>query len=547
MNLLQRSISSLKENNKGPAPGFFVSVMAVTLFTAFLPLFTFNCIQGHDMEYHLLRMEALKTGIVNGLPFLRVNLLFFGGEGYASSLFYPDFLLYIPAFLRSIGLGINLSWHIFVGFCIAASFVSMYLSMKYITDSAYSALISAVAFTLCRYHLDDIYTRAAVGEYCAMIFIPLVAAGLFDLTEREFKRPWLLAGGMAGVLLCHSISFIFCLILCVIALIIRFRLFLQEPLRLLKLFLTALVTLCLTAFYWIPVLEQLSITEFRYLEPVFDVDHEKLLLKDIFAPEPGRMGITLFLLILTGLLISHAGDRLVRTADVMVLTGLFFALCSTGFFPWGRLKSYVSGIQFPWRLFIVTSVLLSMAAGIYVEKLSEKYKDQILLFVTAIMILSAVLLINRTDTGYYSYSDDYFDQVKYTNTVIGGEWLPKKVEDRKALGGDADNAYDDKGNSIPVARKGNRITFNASGQSFIDVPFIYYPGYFAYDGKGKDLETSGDGKNGRVRVVSPGEETVTVYYKGTALQHISDIISIITLLGIGVYLVLKRRKTKAAS
>ena len=83
-----------------------------------MPLFTVNCIGGHDIAYHLLRIEALKTGILQGRPFLRINMLFFGGMGYASSLFYPDFLLYFPAVLRVLGVGINLSYHLFVALCI---------------------------------------------------------------------------------------------------------------------------------------------------------------------------------------------------------------------------------------------------------------------------------------------------------------------------------------------------------------------------------------------------------------------------------------------
>ncbi len=87
------------------------TLLFITFIYACFPLFTVNCINGHDIEYHLLRIESLKAGIEAGLPFLRVNLLFFGGEGYASSLFYPDFLLYFPAVLRAMGLSINLSFH----------------------------------------------------------------------------------------------------------------------------------------------------------------------------------------------------------------------------------------------------------------------------------------------------------------------------------------------------------------------------------------------------------------------------------------------------
>ena len=51
--------------------------------------------QGSSDRFHGYMPEC-------GAPFLRVNMLFFGGEGYASSMFYPDFLLYIPAVLHSI-------------------------------------------------------------------------------------------------------------------------------------------------------------------------------------------------------------------------------------------------------------------------------------------------------------------------------------------------------------------------------------------------------------------------------------------------------------
>ncbi len=79
------------------------AVFVITMIIACAPLISRYCINGHDLEYHLLRIESLKEGILMGKPFLKVNVLFFGGAGYASSMFYPDFLLYIPALLRDAG------------------------------------------------------------------------------------------------------------------------------------------------------------------------------------------------------------------------------------------------------------------------------------------------------------------------------------------------------------------------------------------------------------------------------------------------------------
>ena len=53
---------------------------------------------GHDVGYHLLRTEALKQRIED-MNFFNggIDYLFYNGAGYASSLAYPDLLLYIPA------------------------------------------------------------------------------------------------------------------------------------------------------------------------------------------------------------------------------------------------------------------------------------------------------------------------------------------------------------------------------------------------------------------------------------------------------------------
>ena len=84
----------------------------ITMIVATSPLVSRYCINGHDLEYHLLRIESLKEGIRIWRPFMKVNTLFYGGAGYASSLFYSDILLRIPALLRVCHLSIGKSFHI---------------------------------------------------------------------------------------------------------------------------------------------------------------------------------------------------------------------------------------------------------------------------------------------------------------------------------------------------------------------------------------------------------------------------------------------------
>ena len=88
---------------------FFV----ITMIIACSPLISRYCINGHDLDYHLLRIESLKEAILIGRPFLKVNTLFYGGAGYASTMFYSDLFMHIPALLRVMHISIGKSFHIY--------------------------------------------------------------------------------------------------------------------------------------------------------------------------------------------------------------------------------------------------------------------------------------------------------------------------------------------------------------------------------------------------------------------------------------------------
>ncbi len=530
----------------------FIIITVIVLFTACMPLFTLNCIGGHDITYHLLRIEALKTGIMSGRPFLRVNMLFFGGMGYASSLFYPDLLLYFPALLRVFGVGINLSYHLFVALCIILGFISSYYCGKHVSKSSYAALITAIIFTLYQYHLYDIYVRSAAGEYTAVIFVPFVIAGLYDLIYEDLRHPGFLFIGMAGVILCHTITAVICLVLCLASVIVDLRNIAECPKKMIRLFATALMTLGVTAFYWMSVCEMLSTGIFS-TDFSFDAAYEAAKLWEIPFNEYNRMGAAVLLLLLSALLIREKE----RFADFCAVSGLIITVCATGVFPWERLSGVLGFMQFPWRLFVVTGPLLAFAEGIYLSRFASEtkggreqngtgYVSRILLvIVTAVMLLSACGNFGNVKEEYYSYSDDYFDYLPFTAEVIGGEWLPTAASDREALLEQSDRAFTDNGTETGITRYKNELIAESipQGTVYIDVPFVYYKGYAAENTEtGEELTVTGEGRNGCVRVYTNGAGRVHVFYRGTLLQHIGTAISAGILIGIIIYFILRKKK-----
>lgn len=525
----------------------FLAVMIV----ACGPLLSKYCINGHDLEYHLLRIESLKEGILMGRPFERINVLFLGGAGYASSLFYPDLFLYLPALLRAAGVGIAGSYHIYVVFCVGLTYLSMRFCVKKITGSAYAAIMAAALLVLSPYYLGDVLIRGAVGEYSAFIFLPLVICGIYDVLYEQAQKPWMLCVGYGGVLLTHTTTFLFCLLFGAAAFALRWKVF--RDLKILKKTgLCVLVTSALTAFYWVPVLEMLLTTPLYVNDPWVPLQENAMQFSCLFSNDFPCVGFLLFALALFRVLIKKNPPNrdMVGFADWLLMGGAFFAVLATDLFPWERLNGYLGFVQFPWRLFVLSTVMLSVADAVILYVFIRYSLEPLMqgslrvISVLLLVLLSALALrfINNAGISYYDYSDDYYSYKPFTANIIAGEWLPKTVEDKDLLTQNSDRMTDEKGEELPFVRIRDRIEAQIpGGLEYVDVPFVYYRGYRAtLDGTAL---LAGPGENGTCRVYTNGASgALVVKYGGTLLQHISETVSLLALIGL-IYAV-RRGKNK---
>lgn len=586
----------IKDYYKNRKNQIITAVFLITIFIACVPLMSRYCINGHDLEYHLLRIESLKEGILIGKPFLKVNTLFFGNAGYASSMFYPDFLLYIPALLRAVGVSINASYHIFVAVCIILCYLAAYLCVRNMTGSAYGGMIAAVTLSLCQYHLDDIYVRSAVGEYTAFIFIPIIIYAIYNIIYEEADKPQLFILGYAGVLLCHTSSFIMCTIFGIAALVLNFKKTIGNIRVLKKLLVMTVITLFITCFYWVPMLEQFMNAKFYVSTPWMQPKDEAVGFLNIFGAQFPSLGCLCVLMLIPrifirkyavfgmspeetkkeiteGILPKQNKEMIDLTgyADLLIFAGILFTVTASDLIPWERIGRYVSFIQFPWRFFIMGSVLFPVAAGIIYSRIagSDDEMTEILTFNdkantrvinAGAVILAVVLIINGISAfnilkngsqGYYDYSDDYYSYKPYTANVIAGEWLPDTVTDRDTLIDDSERMSADNGEELDFVRVKNMIEADIDGgYEYVDVPFIYYSGYRAElkdeAGKVTVLPVTGEGRNGMCRVYMQGHDRgkLKVMYGGTIIGHISVIISIITVMVITALWIRKRRMLK---
>ena len=124
-----------------------------------------------DLGYHLLRIEGVKDAITAGDFPARIYHLALNGWGYGGSMFYQDYLLFIPALCRLVGFDVITSYKVLIVIATVLISVSTYFSVKYITNSNYPTFswnkygLTAYKFTGSSYDYGTFVRMDQYGFY----------------------------------------------------------------------------------------------------------------------------------------------------------------------------------------------------------------------------------------------------------------------------------------------------------------------------------------------------------------------------------------------
>ena len=456
---------------------------------------------GDDAFYHMLRIESLYQQLSHGLWRQPLNMLFFQGAGYASTTCYPDIFLYIPALLRFSGLEIGQCFTLFIMLCMGCSLLTAFWAGKSITGSSFVAAVVAILYALCQYKMDCSYARAALGEIQAFVFLPLVAAALYDLAFKQFSQPWLMVLAFGGLMLTHTLScFVAVLLAAMFCLIFIRRVWAHVP----RLCVMAALTLGLTAFYWLPCMELLFRMDLHAAHPwTFAVENAvdpAGLFSNVLLGE-AKAGLGWELLLLCLPIVAMRGGRGRRMAWFCLIGALLLSLAATRLFPWEK-SGALGVIQFPWRFYSFASLLYAFAAACAWHDLVLRCvgKGQVwaragaLAFITAVMIVAAVRHAPLMDNRYFDLGKDYFAQGAETVYVGGGEWLPFSLDlpqlkirlracAEQASAPECPRAADNRQEPLPLLRSADStklaVALDSRERLFVDVPLVWYYGYSA--------------------------------------------------------------------
>lgn len=383
--------------------------LSLSVFLAFFPYLTDYFSNGADIMFHWLRIEGLKETLMQGDQFpVRVQSYWLYDHGYAVSSFYSDVFLMIPAILRLIGFSLMNAYKMFVFVVMTATAWIAYYSFKRCTGHTYAALFGSVIYVLAPYRIYNFYNRGAVGEYLAMVFLPLVISGMYrlyteDTDKKEYsKAKWPLIIGLTGILQSHlltcEMTAVFMAFICVIFLKRTFRK--QTFMQLLQ---AAALCLLLNVWFWLPLLHMMRNDTYLLSNIIsHDIQYMGTLFAEFFQlyqnvgayqegmyhAEPFQMGISslLMLLFVTGTLIRrffgrkesqyrNPYDKKVLFCSVMIWSSWFM---STKYFPWDAIARIpllgflANSLQFPTRLFSPVSAFCAVAAAFFYLWLEEE-------------------------------------------------------------------------------------------------------------------------------------------------------------------------------
>ena len=576
---------------------------------ASIPVFVDYMILGADLSFHLLRIEGLADALRQGIFPARVEPMWLYGHGYANSLFYCDTFLLFPALLRLLGFSVQTSYHMFVAAVNLATAWIAYVSFRGCFRKSQGertarllGLFGSLLYTLAPYRIYNIYNRGAVGEYTAMMFLPLLCFGFYmifseDVHSKEYKSYWLIpVVGFTGIIQSHILSCeivgFFTVLLCVV--MIRRVLRRQTFLELVK---VVAGTVLLNLWFLLPCLDMMMSGKYYFSRTGQPVQERGILPAQIFYTlqkagsssrfhetgmqntEPVGVGMAVLLGIGAYLLLRYgkgtkcAGMQkqgmkedgqvslaMRNAASVCLFLGAAAIVMSTCYFPWdwlqslnGITSSLVSSLQFPTRLTVAATVCLvfvcCIAAAWTFTSWSRAAQAGFFLVACGACVIFSLFQTGDTLLTKDSVVRLYSGENLGHSAVAGGEYLPLGTDYNLIL---YHGASPSEGVTVEsYSKKGLDVSAGVSvdgmaGDAFVELPLLYYKGYRAQDEETGARFDIVSGTNGDVRVMLPAgySGVIRTWYAGMWYWRAAEIVSVLTALGMAALWIWGRRRRR---
>lgn len=543
----------LKIGTKNYVPFLIIIVFACLIC---MPLIKLPLSSLNEFSLHYNRGIAIREVLESKINPPLINPRFANGFGYALNVFYGPITTYIPIYLSFIFGSVSNGLKIFTLITVILSGIFMYNFTYYITKSKSASLFSALFYIVVPYKYLNIYSRNAVGEYTATMFLPLLFHGLYGLinycttNEKKDNKNCYIIIAAIGLVLSHSITTVYSIIFVILVLLINYKVFKNKKFWMF-IFIDVVIILLVTSFYTMTLLEYKNTAKYAiFNEEIMKYSGEKVTSRGNYLLEwiiinPGYekleynillLSIPFALTLIARKDVKNENKKTYYTIIAFTLISLFM---TTRYFPWKYMPNILRIIQFPWRMHSFGILFASFIAGINIHLIYQKNKNEkscnIALLIGLLLIVlvynHAYIPLNQ-DLSYDKLIEEYKGKIPALG--LNREYLPDKayknipyIENRSdgaiSLNGKV-NITDEKKDGLHYTARIENVEEN----NIIELPFIFYPGY--------DIRNNGkainyyETDNGFIGITAKENGVIEVKYLGTKLEYIARRISLVGIL-----------------
>ncbi len=506
----------------------------------------------HDTFFHLARIEGLATSIKEGNILPAIYPYKNNGFGYASPLFYSDFFLFIPAVLYLLGLSLANSYKVCIFLFTFVASLNMLFLLSKISKNKLTMIVGTLAYTFSNYHISDVYVRGALGEVSAMMFLPLLLDGIYELLYKRSDKYYLLVIALVGLILSHNLSFLLGMVVLLIFVLINIKSI--DKRIFLNLFKGCFLAFLLTLFYTIPMLEQVSYQELYLhyygkhssLESYTIPFWKYFVNKTIFGYGKNYQAYDKSMLVNVGWYLTFIPmlyafiKKKNKFITSLLIVGYIFMILPSNIIPWQYLSIFRI-LQFPWRLEIITMLLLSGVVCYVMDNINYSKVISIfsIVFICIEGIYHLIPVYSRTfgissvntyeDITSGKLCDPYYSATYKRVELCGGDYLPLDSVDFRSYSNTI-KLIDGSDTNISYIKRGTTLTFEVNEEYMskkIVLPITIYKGYKLYvDGK----EVSIERYNGLISFDCKVAGAYTLKYENTPIRNICIVISGITVI-----------------
>jgi hypothetical protein len=494
------------------------------------------------------------------------------GYGYPLFNFYPP----MPYIVGQVFRTFNISFVDSVKLTAAVQFVLAAFFMYLLAKSLFGelgGLLSALFYTYAPYHAVDVYVRGAMNESWALVFFPLIFYFTRQLIIKS-KLKYLIGFSISltGVFLSHNpmvltlIPFLGVWVLVNLLIERKFSLSI-----ILKLFLASIFSLCLNAFFTLPLLLESSLTHIDtmftgyYHYSIHFTTIKQLFISNfwgdgpsVWGPEDGMsfavgylhwiIPVILSIYSLVLLIKNKKLDKQLILSLTLTFLG-FFAIFMThnkSTFIW-QLFPAIQKIQFPWRFLNHVIFLLSLSVGVLPIVLKKHIKQKFHLLVIIIVFIPLFILniSHYTPITHGPVTDEQkFSGLAWTNQITSGiyDYLPLTAD--IAAKGPAKPFIDEVKPHSTYKLSGEKqgsdwMSYNLSlnQDSQVILSELAFPNFLITDNNQK-IDYSIEKSLGRIVInLKSGDHRIFVKFVNTPIRTVSNYISLLSWLAVLLYFV----------